>query len=237
MTEPATPTESYFGESLTNAECELIFLNSNIPVSAAKTENRLYGMKWFDYRELHFIKATYLFADEYAKAYQAMTKKVVDFERAPFVTGFKGEDIFVESSRNYKGFYKARFSADMLGMPYDFYVNYAMNWAINRLWKRFPRPVQLYSRPLLEDMVEAWQDSCRAQIPMPTNERFYDQQDCETKDAFQIWLCGMIKARSNPEMALGNFLFQNPMISSRIAVENFDKGLITRAKSFYNLIN
>jgi hypothetical protein len=230
-----SPFGNYFGSDLTTQDCERIFLQSNLPISLAKTEAGMMRVKWFDYREIHYVKATYLFASLYRRAYQSMTGKVIDSDRAPFVRGFKGDDLFELNPRETKGFWKARYTADRLCIPYDFFIEYAMNWAIDRLWKRFPRPTQLYSKPLLEDMIVAWGERCAASIPLPIDSRFYLQNYAghDDQDAFQAWLCASISKRANPEFALATHMHINPMISEEAAARYLDADTITRANVFY----
>jgi len=236
--ESDSPFGNYFGSEFSSQQCELIFLGSEIPLSFAQNENALMNVKWFDYRDMHYVKATYLFAKFYRQAYQRMTEKVIDFERAPFVKGYKGKDIFKLSTREYKGFWKARFAADKLGIPYDFYTTFALNWTNNRLWKRFPRPTQIYSKILLTDMLESWADTKSSKIQTPIDGRFYlsNYAGHQDQDAFQVWMCNEIKTKTNPEMALATYMYLTPMITRKHAEEHFDRDMINKADKFYCLI-
>ena len=233
-----SPFGNYFGSEFTTQECEKAFLSSNLPLEQAKPEAALMRVKWFDYRNIHYVKATYLFASFYRAAFQRMTGKIIDRDRASFVRGFKGDDLFDLNPRECKGFWKARYTADRLCIPYDFFIRFAMNWTTDRLWKRFPRPTQLYSRPLLEDMIVAWEVQCAASTPLPVDSRFHlvNYSGHADQDAFQEWLCASISKRVNPEMALATHLHITPMISIEMAEKHIDACLIQRANKFYDQI-
>lgn len=237
MTE-TKPFGDYFGHDLTYEQCDTIFLQSDIAMSFAKNETALMKSKWFDYRSLHYVKATYLFAHFYRLNYQKMTAQVIDFERAPFVRGFRGDDIFELNPREYKGFWKARTAADIMCLPYDYFIAFAMTWTNNRLWKRFPRPSQLYSRELLETMLKAWSEQQVVTITVPSSDHFSldNYLGLEDQNTFQAWLCNRIKQKTNPEMALSTYMFMTPMISADQAAKHFDPEVVSRAAAMYDLI-
>lgn len=230
-----TPFGSYFGADLTDIECQAIGLQCIPDIKRWKGEARLYRTKWFDYRQLSEIKATYLFAEYYRRAYRRLMCRKIGIERGQYSKGFRGDDIFKLKKVEYTGFWKARRMADSLGIPYDFYCNAAMTWSLESLWVRPPRPTQLYSEKILTHITEKWDSEVSAAIWQPLSD-FY-QLDNYVKhpdqDAFQNWLCDRIETKPNKDMALANYIEFNPLLTKEIAIDRFGEELVNKASRLF----
>lgn len=225
-----TPQE-FFGADLSRERCEALAIEK-IDRRLLKEERALKDMRWFDYRWLHPVKATYLFAHHYSNAYRLMSERRFDAERAPYVKGFKGKDIFTVKSPTYLGFWRARQMADRHCIPYDFYTRTAMMWAIETAkWPNAPRPHQLYSGELAEKVVATWDEEMRRAIRLPASP-FYRVENYAghpIQDSFQEWLAAQIKTRANPERALMTYLYYVPMLRLAVAEKHFDVVTLGRA--------
>jgi hypothetical protein len=93
-------------------------------------ETELYTTKWFDYSFLTPTKATDLFKNEYSKAYKIAWCTYQDRNEAVFKSGLlefprfhklSGKDIS-NLKREYTSLWRARQSADLLGIPYDYII-------------------------------------------------------------------------------------------------------------------
>ena len=110
-----------------------------------RTEAELFNSKWWDYRLIHPLTATYMFAHEYKKAIKAGLRVRSDLYKAANYKGLKHEDFLQTSKSTITGMWKARQRADKEGVPYDFWCRSAMKFAEQRQWKYLPKPTQLYS--------------------------------------------------------------------------------------------
>lgn len=235
MTSDATnssPFGDYFGHELTALECERLALERIDGKHLAK-ETKLFESKWFDYRRMHPTQATYLFAFFFDAAHKALIRERVDF-RIENWTSFKGKDFLKIKPTEYHGFWKARQKADELGLPYDFYCNAAIRWADKSLWRRLPRPTQVYSEKIIESITSQWRVLCEAKIPLPLDGYYsaaaYRGEDEQQR--FQRWLCERIDARPNSEMALASHLQLEPWLVREIAEDFFGSAMVARADAF-----
>lgn len=227
----ATRFGNYHNADLTTAEYDMMFIQSHIDEKYLAKEADLMKSKWFDYRFMHFVEATYLFSMYYTKATQYWTKKVIDMKRGDFVKGFKGGDFLKISQREKVGFWRARAHADSMGISYEFYTHFAFKWCVEgRIWKRFPRPNQLYSQELLTAMVEAWREECAGmpQIPIHENYRTDSGIDCEHTEHFQHWLCNELMKRTSPELGLNTYMNKYPHITRENAIKYMGEQIVNK---------
>tara|TARA_R110000851_G_C13102760_1_gene569223 strand:- start:8260 stop:8955 length:696 start_codon:yes stop_codon:yes gene_type:complete len=220
------------GSHLTDNECEAIGIK-HIKRKYIKKEAMLYSRKWFDYRQMHPVKATYYFAHCYTAAYKKLMEERLG-NHAIYHRGYKGGDPFRASAGQNTSFYKARQYADLLGIPYDFYCNFAMRWANDRLWKRLPRPSHLYSKDLIRAVKHAWDKRLTETIEVPTSkfymvDGFFNHGD---QLEFQHWLLKLIKKRRVPEMALTTYMCLNEYLVEDIVKEYFSDEVIQKALEF-----
>jgi len=140
-------------------------------------EVSLYRSKWFDYRFMHHIEASQLFASAYRDAYKHAFASNVDTGRSEYVRGFPGQDLFDPKvpKTTLAGIMRARQHADAIGCPYDFYCHHAIKKATS--WRRdyLPRPTQLYSGQITEYVVEKWEEAQAARLYLPEDERYRNQ--------------------------------------------------------------
>lgn len=219
----------YKNSDLTAEEYDTLFIQSGWNPKLLTNEANLMKTKWFDYRHMHFVEATYLFSMYYSRAYSDMMVKIFNHDSGRFMKGFKGGDFLELSSREKIGFWKARVVADSLGIPYGFYCKAAVRWCVEeRIWKRVPRPNQLFSKDLVEAVNEAWVERCNTSLQIPIDERFELRMGTNTRlqGEFQEWLCGQIMNRRYPEIALHSYMVNRPMISVAKATEFMGKELV-----------
>jgi hypothetical protein len=127
-------------------------------------ESELMNTKWWDYRRLHPVEATYVFAYTYIEQFALRNRHRVDISRAPYIKPLKGKDPLLDNMKQINSLVKARQFADEYGMPYAFHIKHALKFADERDWVYLPRPSQLYSSKKSADettmryeVVNAWQ--------------------------------------------------------------------------------
>jgi len=122
----------------TRAVPEWVLARINVNIEAVRRmgatvlheETELYTTKWFDYSFLTPTKATELFRIEYSKAYKLGWGMYQDTNEAEFKSGLFEMPKFrkpsdkdtIKLKREYTSLWRARQSADLLGVPYDFLI-------------------------------------------------------------------------------------------------------------------
>ena len=122
-----------------------------------KHEGALFTSKWFDYRFLNPVQATYLYAHEFVKVYRRVYRSTIDHTRAEFVRPLKADDLFECPSHQISAVWRGRQVADALGMPYDVYLDLAIEGAL-KYWDRahLPKASQLYSDRVCDFVIDQW---------------------------------------------------------------------------------
>lgn len=159
---------AFVGNGLSREEYELLALGIDPTHRAGEAD--LFKTRWVEYAEMHPARATYLYAHFYKEQTRTFYETCIDIETAQFVRAFSPNDIF--KSRDMTAMWLARRACDALGCPYDFALRFAQQRAVNRLYKTFPRPNQLYSEEFVIDLSEAWNESLAMMLRYSRHERF-----------------------------------------------------------------
>nr|WP_181374665.1 hypothetical protein [Pectobacterium carotovorum]AKG47497.1 hypothetical protein pA_00057 [Pectobacterium carotovorum] len=124
----------------------------NVGLSRTNGELELFEKKWFDYRHLHPMDATLIFAESYKREYAKILESHgrEDFRKAPFRTGLKRVPFIRLSKANITSLWKARQKADELGVDYGYFISSMLSIAARREWNELPRPQHLWQEDLLE---------------------------------------------------------------------------------------
>jgi hypothetical protein len=134
-------------------------------------ELKLYTTKWFDYRFLTPTKATELFRIEYSKAYKLGWSQYQDRTEAELKSGLFEIPKFLKPSdkdtsklkREYTSIWRARQSADLLGVPYDFLIRETIDALMaSGHCHTMPRPNQiagaLKREAICNRVMQRWRD-------------------------------------------------------------------------------
>lgn len=218
-----------FGQDLDLIGYEVLAMQ-NIDPKYLKLDAGLFESKWWDYRSLHPVAATYLFAHEYNKAYQFIVKRCRDLERGQYMKGFKGKDIF--EGKEALTFWKARQNADRLGIRYDFYIMKALLWAEDRNWRNIPRPIHLYSADLTEHLAGVWQVERRSRLQSAQGECYLleNYSAHPDQDAYSEWALDQVSQRLHKDGALHHYLSRG-QVGSRVATQRFGEDITRQAES------
>ena len=197
---------SFYGSDLTDLEAEKLFIERfGGGERAFKThfrkELKLRDKKWYDYRTMHPVVATYLYAAEYRRVYRSYYSKTVDFQRAMYVKGFKGDDAWMANSSG--GFIKGRQQADSMGIPYWFYIENAFEWLYRKKWKHIPRQTHLYNKEVIQFVLDAWITRATETLIVAELPFFKDQSNNKRPEyiAHQEWLKDRVSMSRIPEIA------------------------------------
>ena len=167
--------EHFFGDHFQLQELEVIGMHVD-PAHRTDTP-QLLSTRWFDYRGMHPVTATYLYAALYKEQVRIFAETYVDIGTADEAKAFTPDDIF--RSRDMTCMWLARCSADRAGVPYTTALSFAQTRAHDRTFQRFPRPNQLYGEEFELDLADYWKTLCAGSLQYSRSPRF----DLSTQEA------------------------------------------------------
>lgn len=223
--------EDFLGSDLTRQEMDVRGLRID-PVHR-DDEPGLMGTRWFDYRGLHPVAATYLYAHHYKQQTHKFYAQVVDIRTVEDARSFFPDDIFM--SRDLTSMWLARGAADRLGIPYPFVLQFAQDRFIARLQRNFPRPNQLYGEEFEQDLQLAWQARLATQLTYSRQPRYRaDAWKAERDQALHlrfIYLQIEARPKQSQHRLLGR-LFSEGIVAPWMAMQRFGEAEVTAAKGY-----
>lgn len=216
-------------KELTVGDCELLALTKVQPIYRQR-EADLFQRKWFDYRHLHPVQATYLFAECYQEAMKKAYIENKDKASAEDAIAFKGDIFTGVQAHELTSIWRARQMLDALGLRYEFALRYAVRRFSDIGWRIFPRPNQLYGEEFLLDARDAWHIECEASLQIPLHERFQMAHFIGHSDqlAYQAWLIEQIKKRPVQYTALARAINAG-VFSKELALRHFTSSVCKKA--------
>jgi hypothetical protein len=205
----------------------------------ARLELDLFRKKWFCYRFLHPVAATYLYAHFYQIAYRRTYARNVNRGTAEYIRIFSNEDIFKCDPPIVTSMWKGRQIADAIGAPYEFVIESAMRNTL-RYWKQphLPRPGQIYNDWVCETIVKEWEENKRFATPHSDHQEYRTHRYVGTREQNDhhehlMELAGM---RADPEPILNRF-FEDELLPIEKILARFGvdiSGRILQATEFLN---
>lgn len=219
-----------------------VFTVQNLPYKEIKLEKELMSVKWFDYRQLAHLQATYYFVKCYTEAYRAFVRRALDSERAAYYQPFGTADIL--KSKDLKTVTRLRQMVDGLGMRYDFFMTFAMNKQHRMMGEGkiyAPRPGHiLNNEELIASAVLAWEEQCEvamqfAKDPMYRVENFGNTAANAYQLEHEAFVIAQIDKRRHKHYALSAALYRYGVIRVEEAIRHFGAGLVSEAIREYGL--
>jgi hypothetical protein len=234
--------EKVFGTGLTTEEYDFL-MHTFIDKKYHQFEVELFKAKWFDYRFIHPVEATYVFFQHYKTAYRNAFARNVDRERAEFVRIGKYEDLFdlknlsnsertsdgLEQEKRAEirkqktfvtGIWRARQHADAMGLPYEFSIEACIRHTL-RYWKQphLPRPEQISSERVCQAVMTEWFEKKQNSVIYSNNPAFKNDafQGFESQIEHRRHLLDLAGYRSNPNPLLQRFVDENMITEFDIA--------------------
>lgn len=161
--------DGYFGQELSDQQLDLVTLET-IPANLMSGENALYSKKWWGYRHMHPMRATYLFADWYKKAYKETASKRMSSEEAARLRIFPSNDPMKSNPSVVKGLWLGRRMADELGITYRFYCRRAVDISERLDWSYLCRAEDLVNKALVERLGVEWLEYSAKVMSYPPKE-------------------------------------------------------------------
>ena len=218
----------FYGKDIAAETCDEIAVN-RIGKKILKDELELFEKKWFDYRSLHPTIATYLYAHYYTEAFKNDVKHYKDLKKSKYARGIKTRD-FTESKERV-ALWKGRMMADSLSMPYDKFINYAMEFHRKHSnWARTPRPCHLTMEESVDYALFMWQEKQKQTITIPET---INCGDVRLHLEIQYWICEQIKLKERPHIALASYMFDAKIVTPQVAIVKFNKDVLVKARDFF----
>lgn len=212
---------------------QLGFLNyevltvQHIPHKDLLAETELMGVKWFDYRQLHHMQATYYFMKCYTTAYRGFCKKAVNAETSPYVRCVKGNDFL--DAREKLSFWRLRQLCDRMGMRYDFFLTFSMNWfykmvgADGKIYP--PRPAHLLrNEDLIAEAMIAWEEQCVTSLQIAKNPYYRVSNFVGSKNQLlhEAFVIEQIKLRRHSKYSLHAAIYLYDVLRVEEALRHFE---------------
>jgi hypothetical protein len=214
-------------------------------------EAALFRGKWFDYRFMNPVQATYLYAHYFAKFYRMAFSSNIDSITAEFISPLPAGDWFALPVKTDKqtdkqfdaavkkrktlisGLWRGRQVADAMGVPYDLYLERAFHWTL-RYWQQahLPRPQHLYSDLVTDRTAIDWEERQSHRLyfsdKAPYKNRAYQALHCQ--NAHHEWLFEQVARRGGDPAVMARLIFQEELLPAgkaraRIGEAAFDRVL------------
>lgn len=143
----------YFGRVFSDLELDMKTLNT-IPEKLREGESGLYRSKHKNYRELHPMAATMLFAEAYAEAYLWALRKREDIRKVQSHKVFAAQNPMDDTEQNRLGLWTARRAADAMGADYGRFCFHALDYSERAGWKKLSLPRELDNINVLQAVHE-----------------------------------------------------------------------------------
>ena len=237
---------SFFGADLGFHNYEILTIQ-HIPRKEHAEESALMRSKWFDYRRLHPMQATYYFAASYSRAYGTFMAIAVDRDLGN-MRGIKGKDFLC--SREKLAIWRLRQMCDRFGVRYDFFLRHAMKWYAERSMNAAhsvkgvggrvyavvpPRPAQMMSnQEMITDVMLAWEEHVAAKLPI-ADDPFYSVQNFvghADQIAYEQSIVAAIRTRPHPRFSVHAALYVHDALRIETALEAFGERTVLEAISF-----
>lgn len=230
-----------FGLDTSEEDCWRIF--DRLPKPMIEDERFLFSQKWFDYRKVHSIIATFMFAEAYETAYKETYTRELDHKRGPYVKGLKNRDIFTplkdaaaDRSRltTLTGIWKSRQHADLMGIPYLFFCRSALKWTMRKSRKYIARPTQLYSFDLLTAISNDWREWIAGRAVVAEDAIFKNEnyRGAPIQDAHHDWLLELAAKRENPAPLIYQLLYVDDVLLESKVEHRYGANMLERARSY-----
>lgn len=182
-----------------------------------------WGLKWFDYRHMTTLQATHAYMEAYAGVYKRIYAREFDRDRAEHIKPLNfdlimsalrpgaqaDEKKITKAKKQLVGCWRGRQVADMLGMPYDVYLDCVMTYRM-RAWQQnqMPQPQQLYHRIDVEKTAERWEELQASRLFLAEHSAYLveNYQDLPQQNDYHEWLFKQAKLRANPAEFIGRFI-------------------------------
>lgn len=200
-------------------------------------EPELIGKKWFDYRMMHPVEATYCLAHHYNQQAQKFYSICKDTDTAHYAIGINPEDAMRSPEVN--AIWRARFTIDNIGCPYPWALQFLMERAIRIGFRTFPRPNQMYGVDSVVDLYNAWKEKLSTQLTFGQEEHLKASSWSEhpAQIAHIEFIKTQIDKRGGPKHRLVARLFKEGVLDDQLAARFFPSEATLAGSYFREMLN
>lgn len=213
------------------------FVQKFIPKKLQDFEPDLFRTKWFDYRRMTPTQATVEYIKAYGESYRDTYARELDYEKAKYTQPTKYTDLIAgldKGKSSLKGkltsFWKGRQIADVIGIPYNLYIDYAFEFRMRR-WQRsyLPQPQHLYHEYDVERIQERWEEVKASRTILPEDPAYLVQNymGIPYQNDFHEWLFQQSSDKSDPAYFLADMIRKDMIpidkVEARVESGDYDR--------------
>lgn len=222
---------------------EEVIIQKYVPKKLQAFEGELFKHKWFDYRRMTPLQATLRYMQEYTNMYRIIYAREFDFRRAPYLQPANPTKILadmeadkVSAKAKFSGLWRGRQVADMMGMPYEIYLEWAMTFRL-RGWQQavMPQPQQLYREWDVERIQEKWEELQDTNVFLASDPAYMieNYRDYSYQNDYHEWLFNQASRRSNQMATIADFVKRDFLPIDKVAAR-FSKEQYLEMESYMN---
>lgn len=221
---------NFFGGELSEEEYEKLTFGY-IPPYLRAGEADYFGTKWFDYRRLHPMQATFYFIHCYQKIYQEWYRRNIDEEESRFHKGTRNN--FLQTSER-TIWWRCRRFCDKYGIPYEFFIRSSVKRYFGNVEAKlhFPRPQALYTntRGEEETVIKEWNDDTSLRYSADPYFTTIRWEGSQAQLDYENYIVSKLKTkRSAFDLILSDAVFNHHAIRLERAIVEFGLREVKRA--------
>ena len=213
---------SYFGSDKTFEEYEYALLDRFLEPIRARYIISRDDTRWFDYRRLHPLQATYYFVDCYRKIYASYSKK----RFGKLSRGYRVEDFL--QTREASSFWIVRAYCDGLGVPYPWFIYKIFDILLDtgRFKNHLPRPQHLMMGSHEESLAikDAWKAHLDSGVFMMGTDPYLmvgNSGGTLQQIAHEKFLLDQVARRTTKHFLLATLVYDKQMVRIESVIERF----------------
>ena len=197
------------------------------------SERDLHTRKWFDYRFMSPSEATAIFRAEYEKVYRSSHAHNIDTAEAERKYGTR-RGVPEDYRAEFTSFWRARQFADLLGVPYDIFLQAAYQTLLRGSFQRIPYINQLFGKHRERVAVAAiqyWEEYCGSRFVFSALPHYRQEslQGLAAQVAHQDWVLEQLKTRN--DHAIGRACFTLRILPEERAKAAFGEERLENARA------
>jgi hypothetical protein len=197
-------------------------------------ERQLHGMKWFDYRFMTPMEATMKFREVFQEFYQNKYSRNIDSPSAETKFGVRNGEA-TSHPAEFTSFWRVRQQADELGVPYNVFLDAALEVLLRNGFERVPYINQLSKKHRLLVGTAVWQHWVEYKdswfrfsgLPQYRNESF---SGLRAQTDHRAWVLDEIDRRGAKARAIGAACFVDRVITEELAEARFGREKVDLAR-------
>ncbi|MFA9261811.1 MAG: hypothetical protein ACEQSB_00425 [Undibacterium sp.] len=193
-----------------------LIVHKFIKPSLQKIEVELFRAKWFDYRHVTPLGATWRYIDIYGTVYRDFYRMRRDKRSAEFITVPTADSVREGLSQNvpktiksFSSFWRGRQVADAIGMPYTEFLFNAFEARLSYWSQAFlPNSAHMFGEMVAEKCQEKWLESQKTRLFLSDDPAYLIQnyQNTDAQNDYHEWLFTQASLRTQTPQLLARFI-------------------------------